>query len=71
VSFWLRATYQIPLGHAVPAGIDSGARPKPIAISAGLCHRATWTGMPTLFGEPNGKQQGMAFAASEPRGASG
>jgi hypothetical protein len=64
-------TYEIPLGHVMPTGIDGGACAKPIALSAGTRRRVVWTGVPALFAGPNGTKQGMAFAASEPRGASG
>ena len=71
MSLRLRAVYQIPSGQqGVPAGVG-GPCPEPIALAASLRHLAQRTGVPTLFGGPNGTKRGMAFAASDPRGASG
>ncbi len=72
MSIRLHATYQIPVGRPrVPAGINGGVCPEPIAFSAGLRHLAQRTGVPTLFDGSNATKKGMAFAASKPRGASG
>jgi hypothetical protein len=71
VSIRLRVTY-LPTGQTVPAGIAGDVCPKPFSLSAGMRHLAEPIGVPMLLGGPNGtKQQGMAFAASRPRGASG
>ena len=72
MSFRLDAIYLVPLGSRMPAGIDGGVCLKPLSRSAGPRHRTQWTGVPALFGGPNGTtKQGMAFAAFEPRGDSG
>lgn len=71
MTFGFRAIYQIPLGQqAVPAGVG-GARPKPVSLTAGLRHLAERTGVPMLFGGPNGTKKGAAFAALQVREASG
>jgi hypothetical protein len=72
VSIGFRANYQVPLARpAAPAGIDGGVCPKPVSLSAGLRHRAQRTGVPMLFGGPNGTKEGTAFAALQVREASG
>jgi hypothetical protein len=72
VSFRLRTIYRIPFGQlSVPAGIDGGVSPEPIALSVGPWHLAQRTGVPTLFDGPNGTEKGMAFAALQEREASG
>jgi hypothetical protein len=72
VTFGLCAFYQIPFGQqAVPAGVGSGLRPKPVSLTSGLRHLAERTGVPMLFGGPNGTKKGAAFAALQVREASG
>jgi hypothetical protein len=69
VSIGFRANYPVPLGQqGVP---DGGVCPKPVSLSAGLRHRAQRTGVPMLFGGPNGTKEGTAFAALQVREASG
>jgi hypothetical protein len=72
VSIRLRASSAIPFGHlGMPVGIEGGACPEPIARSAGVCHLAQRTGVPSLFDGPNGAEKGTAFAALREREASG